>query len=369
MVVAEPGVNNALNEIQALVTDDEPSARIDWENLAESWLTLEKIDVGQKIRGTLSSDEQQTVTFRLATPLASDGSQDGKYRVTVIPMDRAKNAPKAVTYEFFYDTRPPLIALDSLQLNGQSLLADINHPDYPSATNNVSGVTIHATIDDVNPDGSRGLGVDLSKSTITVRSPDGSPISGSSRQNGTNGLEFKSGPLTAEGLYQVTITSVGLDEANLGFQPTDSSSTQFLYEKTDAVAELTDFGGVTTLEDEVLPLRGTAHDPATEGVAASGVVLVEIVGIGPDGTPIDPVAAEDESEAEEEPWSRWTLDFLPARSGEYNLDIQVTDRAGNIAVYDGGDGKLLGFTCLQGADICLAQPGATVRRRPRSLLL
>ena len=334
LVVAEPGVNNALNEIQALVTDDEPSAGIDWENLAESWLTLEKIDVGQKIRGTLSSDEQQTVTFRLATPLASDGSQDGKYRVTVIPMDRAKNAPKAVTYEFFYDTRPPLIALDSLQLNGQSLLADINHPDYPSATNNVSGVTIHATIDDVNPDGSRGLGVDLSKSTITVRSPDGSPISGSSRQNGTNGLEFKSGPLTAEGLYQVTITSVGLDEANLGFQPTDSSSTQFLYEKTDAVAELTDFGGVTTLEDEVLPLRGTAHDPATEGVAASGVVLVEIVGIGPDGTPIDPVAAEDESEAEEEPWSRWTLDFLPARSGEYNLDIQVTDRAGNIAVYD-----------------------------------
>ena len=100
------------------------------------------------------------------------------------------------------------------------------------------------------------------------------------RQNGVDAIEFKSDALSIEGLYQVTITSVGLDEADLGFQPMDSISTEFLYERTEPVAALTDFGGVTTLENEPIPLSGTAHDPETEEVSASGVLQVEIIGVG-----------------------------------------------------------------------------------------
>ena len=335
LIVAEPGTNNALNEIQVLVSDDEPSSGIDWDNLAESWLTLEKIETAQRIRGTLFNDGQQTLSFRLTTPLASDGSQDGQYRVTLIVADRAKNVSKPVMYEFFYDTRPPLVITHSLEINDLPLLYDRGHPDYPAATNSSSGVVIRARLEDITQDGGRGLGVDLSQSTITLRDSDDNPINGSMRQNGIDGIEFKSDVLTVEGLYQVTITSVGLDEEHLGFQPSDSISIQFLHERMEPVAALTDFGGVTLLENEPIPLKGTAHDPETDEVSASGVLLVEIVGVGPDGIPINPVIVQDESESEEEPWSRWSLDFLPTQSGIYNLDVRVTDRAGNATVIDG----------------------------------
>ncbi len=344
LIVAEPGVNNALNEIQVTITDDEPSSAIDWDNLDDSWLTLEappvtessKSEPRRQIGGTLSSDEQQLLTFRLTISLANDGSQDGTYRVTIAPKDRAGNVTETVTYEFSYDTRPPTIDTGSLFIDEQPLLVDSNDPDYPSATNGGGGVIIDATLSDINPDGSRGLGVDLAQSSITVRSSEGNVISGATTQNGSNRIRFKSGPLSEQGLYQVTITGVGLDDANLGFQPTDSISTQFLFETTKPVAELTDFGGETILEDESAPLQGTAHDPSASesGIPASEVALVEIVGTGPDDEPINPVVAEDNSEEEEEPWSRWSLDFLPAQSGEYNLDIRVTDRAGNVGVYD-----------------------------------
>ncbi|MDE0506253.1 MAG: hypothetical protein OXI86_19425 [Candidatus Poribacteria bacterium] len=62
---------------------------------------------------------------------------------------------------------------------------------------------------------------------------------------------------------------------------------------------------------------------------------MEIIGTGPDGEPIEPVIAIDESGAESEPWSNWSLDYLPARSGGYHLDVRVTDRAGNVAIYEG----------------------------------
>ena len=335
LIVAEPGANNALSEIQVLVSDDEPSSGIDWDNLAEFWLTLEKIETAQRIRGTLFNDGPQTLSFRLTTPLASDGSQDGQYRVTLIVADRAKNVSKPVMYEFFYDTRPPLVITHSLEINDLPLLYDRSHPDYPAATNSSSGVVIRARLEDITQDGGRGLGVDLSQSTITLRDPDDNPINGSMRQNGIDGIELKSDVLTVEGLYQVTITSVGLDEEHLGFQPSDSISIQFLHEKMEPVAALTDFGGVTLLENEPIPLKGTAHDPETDEVSASGVLLVEIVGVGPDGIPINPVIVQDTSESDEEPWSRWSLDFLPTQSGIYNLDVRVTDRAGNATVIDG----------------------------------
>ncbi|MCH8290105.1 Ig-like domain repeat protein [Candidatus Poribacteria bacterium] len=332
--VEEPGVNNALIEVRATVTDDAPSSGIDWENLDESWLTLEKDGTNRKLRGTVVSDQQETLTFRLETPLASDGSQDGKYRVTVKPRDRAGNVSDDVVYEFSYDTRPPIIDSQTLLIDDEPLLLDVNHPDYPSAAGAGGSVVIQARLSDIGPDGESGLGVDLARSSITLRTPDGETIAGTLTQDGTDGILFKSAPLRGQGLYQVTITSVGLDAENLGFTPIDLLSTVFLYETKKPIAELTDFGGETTLTDEALPLRGRASDEPTDEIAASGVALVEIIGTGPDGNAIEPIPATDDSSAEEEPWSLWSLDFLPARSGEYNLDIRVTDRVGNSDVFD-----------------------------------
>ena len=334
LLVAEPDVNNSLVSVGALITDDESASGVDWDNLDESWIALDDVRRNRKIDGTLATDEDQVLLLNLIMPLASDGSQDGIYLLTIAPKDRAGNATEPIQYLFFYDTRAPMIDTGSLFIDGQPLLTDSNDPYYPSATSKNGGIIIDAKFSDINPDGSFGLGADLVNSSITVRSPAGNAISGTTTQNGIDSIRFKSGPLDEQGFYQVTITSVGLDAGGLGVQPTDSITTQFLFETTKPVVELTDLVGETTFEDEPLPLQGTARDPSEDDIPASEVALVEVVGTDPDGQPIDPVAAKDDSEEEEAPWTRWSVDFLPSQSGEYNLDIRVTDRAGNIGLYD-----------------------------------
>ena len=190
-----------------------------------------------------------------------------------------------------------------------------------------------------------GLGVNLAQSRIVIRRPDGTEVSGSTQQNGIDTIIFKSDGLATQGLYQVAVISIGNDSELLGFAPTDSLTTQFLYETTVPTAAVTSDGGETELTDKALPLEGTAADPAGtqpagEGeisIPASGVWLVEIVGTGPDKQPIDPVPAVDDSNAEQEPWSIWSVDFLPTRSGEFDLDVRVTDNAGNYEIYDIGE--------------------------------
>ena len=341
LVVAESGVNNSLTEIRVKLTDNQSG--IDWENLDDDWLSLERVSPnasnGEKtISGKVEDASQDTLRFRLASPLADDGSNDGQYRITVAPKDRAGNGSEPYEKVFTYDTAPPVIDDSTLLINDAPLLVDANALDYPTAISTTGGVVIQANMFD------NGLGVNLAQSRIVVRAPDGAQLTGTTQQNGVDTLVFKSGGLNTRGLYQVTVTSVGNDSEFLGFAPQDSITTEFLYETTVPTATITSDGGEKELTDEALPLVGTATDPSgtqrigdrEQQVPASGVWLVEVVGTGPDGQPIEPVPAVDDSNAEEEPWSRWSLDFLPSRSGEYDLDVRVTDNAGNYDVYDIG---------------------------------
>ena len=338
LVVAQPEVNNSLTEIHVNLTDE--TSGIDWENLDENWLTFERLSPNPaKISGRVSEDGQGNLTFRLTVPLADNGSADGEYRIALNPKDRAGNDDEPYERVFIYDTSPPMIDPSTLLINDAPLLVDINAENYPTAVSTTGGVVIQANIFDT------GLGVNLAQSKITVTSPDGSDISGSTQQNGVDTLIFKSDGLTIQGVYRVTVTSIGNDSELLGFAPTDSLTTEFLYETTAPTAAITSDGGETELTDKALPLEGTASDPSGtqrigEGeiqVPASGVWLVEIVGTGPDKQPIDPVAAVDDSDAEQEPWSVWSIDYLPTRSGEYDLDVRVTDNAGNYEIYDIGE--------------------------------
>ena len=338
LVVAEPEVNNSLTEIHVNLTDE--TSGIDWKNLDEEWLTFERLSPNPaKISGRVSDDGEDNLTFRLTVPLADNGSADGEYRITLNPKDRAGNDDEPYEKVFVYDTSPPMIDATTLLINDAPLLVDINAENYPTAVSTTGGVVIQANIFDT------GLGVNLAQSKITVTSPDGSDISGSTQQNGVDTLIFKSDGLRIQGVYNVTVMSIGNDSELLGFAPTDSLTTEFLYETTVPTAAITSDGGETELTDKALPLEGTASDPSGtqrlgEGeiqVPASGVWLVEIVGTGPDKQPIDPVAAVDDSDAEQEPWSVWSIDYLPTRSGEYDLDVRVTDNAGNYEVYDIGE--------------------------------
>ena len=337
LVVSESGVNNSLTEIRVKLTDNQSG--IDWENLDDDWLAFERVSPNAKtISGKVEDAEQDTLRFRLTSPLADDGSNDGQYRITVSPKDRAGNTSEPYEKGFTYDTAPPVIDDSTLLINDAPLLVDANALDYPTPISTTGGVVIQANMFD------DGLGVNLAKSRIVVRTPDGAQLAGTTQQNGVDTLVFKSAGLNTRGLYQVTVTSVGNDSEFLGFAPQDSITTEFLYETTVPTATLTSDGGEKELTDKALPLEGTATDPGgtqrigdrEQQVPASGVWLVEIVGTGPDEQPIEPVPAIDDSNAEEEPWSRWSLDFLPSRSGEYELDVRVTDNAGNYDVYDIG---------------------------------
>ena len=338
LVVAEPEVNNSLTEIHVNLTDE--TSGIDWKNLDEKWLTFERLSPNPtKISGRISDDGQDNLTFRLTVPLADNGSADGEYRITLNPKDRAGNDDEPYEKVFIYDTSPPMIDPSTLLINDAPLLVDINAENYPTAVSTTGGVVIQANIFDT------GLGVNLAQSKIMVTSSDGSEVSGSTQQNGVDTLIFKSNGLTIQGVYKVTVMSIGNDSELLGFAPTDSLTTEFLYETTVPTAAITSDGGETELTDKALPLEGTASDPSGtqrsgDGeipVPASGVWLVEIVGTGPDKQPIDPVATVDDSNAEQEPWSVWSIDFLPTRSGEYDLDVRVTDNAGNYEIYDIGE--------------------------------
>ena len=337
LVVAAPAGNNSLTEIRVTLIDD--TSGIDWENLDEKWITFEQLSPNRaEVSGRVDDDGQGNLTFRLTVPLADNGSADGEYRITVNPVDRAGNDDEPYERVFVYDTSPPMIDMSTLLINEAPLLVDVDAESYPTAVSTTGGVIVQASIFDT------GLGVNLAQSQITVRGPDGSEVPGNTQQNGVDTIVFKSGGLALQGHYQVTVTGVGNDSELLGFSPTDSITTQFLYETDEPTAAVTSDGGETELTDEPILFEGTASDPEGtqrigEGqitVPPSGVWLVEIVGTGPDGQPIDPVPAVDDSGAQEEPWSRWSLDFLPSRSGEYELDVQVTDNAGNSAVYDIG---------------------------------
>ena len=337
LIVTQPGVNNSLTEIRVNLTDE--TSGIDWKNLDEKWLIFERLSPNSaEISGRVDDDGQGNLTFRLTVPLADNGSADGEYRITVNPKDRAGNDDEPYERVFVYDTSPPMIDAGTLLINEVPLLVDVNADNYPTAVSTTGGVVIQANIFDT------GLGVNLAQSKITVRRPDGSELSGNTQQNGVDTIIFKSDGLAFQGNYQVEVTSIGNDAERLGFAPTDSITTEFLYETGEPTATVTSDGGETELTDEPLLLEGTANDPGGtqrigEGempIPPSGVWLVEIVGIGPDDQPIDPVPAVDDSNAQEEPWSRWSIDFLPTRSGEYDLDVRVTDNAGNYAVYDIG---------------------------------
>lgn len=342
LVVTEPEVNNSLIEIQVPITDNQSG--IDWENLDEEWIHFERVSPNATdIEGRVSFNEQDNLVFRLAVPLADNGSADGKYRIEVTPADQAGNGDETYEKVFTYDTSPPVIDPNSLLLNDLPLLTDITAEDYPSAISTTGGVVIQASVTDT------GLGVNLSQSRIVITNPNGQEVSGTTHQNGVDTIIFKSNGLPVEGIYQVNVTGIGNDSELLGFAPKGSITTEFLYETTKPVGVVTDDGGKTELTDEPIPFQGTATDPQgvrrvppQQGdgeipIPASGVWLVEIVGTGPDGQPIEPVPAEDESDAQEQPWSSWTADFLPTRSGEYDLDLRVTDKAGNFDVYDIGE--------------------------------
>jgi hypothetical protein len=186
-----------------------------------------------------------------------------------------------------------------------------------------------------------GVGADLARSTIALQpiTGQGQTVTGTARQNGVDQLEFTSGALPSEGLYRITVTAAGLDVNGLGIQPKSTLGATFLYEKTPPTVTVTNAGGTGVFESKPAHLQGTATDVASGGqtpIPASGVASVEIGGVGPDGEELAWESTKDESTEQQKPWSAWSAEFLPSRSGKYRVSVRVTDKAGNTNIVDVG---------------------------------
>ena len=308
---------------------------VDWENVDETWMTLENPQ-GELVEGSVTGSSLfGLLQLVFTTPLASDGSEDGEYTLQIQAVDLAGNASQ-IAFRFLVDLTAPSIDATTLEINGAPIVIDTNEADYPTSVNSESGAVISVSVSDDN------AGVDLARSGIVVTGPDGSPLSGTLRQNNEDLLVFESGPLPREGLYQVSVTAVGVDLSGLGVQPQSVLGGSFLFEKTAPTAAVTsgNGNGGAVFESEPAHIAGTAADVPQEGefgvVPASGVALVEIGGTGPDGEALEWEAASDDSVDALNPWTQWSADFLPSRSGTYRVLARVTDRAGNSSVVDAG---------------------------------
>ena len=322
---------SSLSEISVVLTDAEPSSGIDWENASDSWMKLQNTTSGKEIIGRVYIDQETSnIILILDVALASNGGEDGYYTVIISPRDKAGNT-LVVQYEFYYDTRPPTVNMAEISINDKPLETDSALDAYPTAVNTKNGVTIIAKLED------DGVGIDLTQSSIIVSGP-GGDVTGSLMQDGVDTIWLTTGLLYEEGIYNVSINPVDLS-GNGASGSSATISTQFLFETHVPEANLTEpVGEELEAEDELIELKGTATDRASGGednsVAASGVAKVEIGGTGPGGKELDWVQAVDESDADEEPWSTWSLDYLPDASGTYELEIRVWDNAGNFEVYD-----------------------------------
>ncbi|MEK7396981.1 MAG: Ig-like domain-containing protein, partial [Candidatus Poribacteria bacterium] len=326
---------SSLIEISAIVRDDSPSSGFDWDVVDNTWMSL-RDSGGKEVKGKVyTAQSESKVRFILDTPLASNGRDDGYYTVTVTPKDKAGNTPDPVVrYEFFYDTKPPILSKADITINDKPLLLDSSLEDYPTAISSKNGVKIKAKMTD------DGIGVDLTNSSITITDPKNNKVIGSLMQDGTETIWFTTGLLTEEGRYKVEINPVDLDQ-NGKSKSSETVATEFLFEVTKpeaAITEPTVGSALAESENKAIIIKGTAQDKSSNNtIPASGIAKIEVGGIGPDEKELEWVEADDDKKAREpnQPeYSKWKMTFLPDLTGKYKIRLRVWDKAGNYEIYD-----------------------------------
>ena len=90
-----------------LVMDD----RMSGVDFANTILKLVHDDV--EVRATSSNNGKDKTVLTLSDPLATDGSDDGEYRIEITPVDRAGNASARIERRFFFTSQRPEIRLNA----------------------------------------------------------------------------------------------------------------------------------------------------------------------------------------------------------------------------------------------------------------
>ena len=136
------------------------------------------------------------MTWTPAT-LPTDGSADGRYTITVTPLDKSGRSGTVVTRHFIYDTQAPRIT-DATPI--------ILH--HPKSYIGQSLTQFEFSVEDVGP-----ALLDLDNQTVTLENMNDEPVAGQVTHDGINRLFFTlSTPLptdgSADGEYTITINLV-----------------------------------------------------------------------------------------------------------------------------------------------------------------
>lgn len=258
------------------------------------------------IIGVQVNDGIDTIKYEFA-PLSGRADADGRYTVSVMPVDMVGNAPaEAHTFSFTYDTTAPVVKRTE-PADGSAVVVELDRVS-------------------VQMDDGGGVGEDIEASSIRLRGPDGRQISGM-REDGPDSLVLTFPALAIDGSDNGTYTATVVLRDKLG-NASEELSFQFTYLPTapGVVALTPEDGSFIATPAELIAV--TLSDKSGSGIDfnSSWVKL-----LGPDGQEVPGQASND---------GVATLFFHPQNSfatngtddGEYTVEIQASDNEKNAAL-------------------------------------
>lgn len=206
---------------------------------------------GEGIPGRVTHDGAAIVTFAADAAVATDGSADGVYLVTVTAVDR-RGATGDTTATITLDTQPPTA---------------VSQNPADGATFSDPTPTITVALADV------GVGVDFTTTAVGLTAPDGSAVALTTRNDGAGALVISTATrLTATGTYHLTVTPV--DRAgNVGLA-VDSLITHQVARPSVVGIEPASRGFVSALDAVVVTLADASGASTIEVIAPDGSSLV-----------------------------------------------------------------------------------------------
>nr|MBC8235642.1 gliding motility-associated C-terminal domain-containing protein [bacterium] len=214
----EAFLNTTLNSISAVLKDNSGEG-LNWEGTT---IAITGPD-DQLVSSIVDKDDiSNTITLTFDSLLAIDGSDDGRYTMTIVAADNT-GVKVEYTREFTYDTIPSSVSKASVLLEDGEVSVDLVVDSTKRLNESISKVS--AVLFD------RGVGVNLVGSTIKLTGPKGT-VSGLQTNDGVSLISLKFQPLAADGaddgLYTVTVTPKDF----LGNVAVTEERFDFLYDTT-----------------------------------------------------------------------------------------------------------------------------------------
>ena len=300
-------VNDTAGEIVATLVDTTGTGLAVGEGESDIVVTSE---TGLPVPGiTTTNDENQLIWRPIALP--TDGSADGRYIVTVTPVDNAGRTGDAALRSFIFDTQEPRVT---------SALPITIHQPISYIGGSLS--QFQFSIEDVGP-----ALLDLDAQTIALQKVDGETVSGQLTHDGVNQLFFTlDAPMStdgsADGEYLIVVSLV--DRAG----NTQQIQHSIFYDSQVPVISMVSLNTETQLD--LVPYQVTDIDEQINKITVSFVEATrvdfantDISLLGPDGSDI-PFSLENNGV------DQLSASFVSLiQDGLYTLSVTAQDITGN----------------------------------------